>query len=279
MDNYDCPVCYESCYFHPERKLFHSDVCKHRICGSCLHIHFGENGARGERRGFCPVCRTSLTRANYKETDPDMEVLETEKEIRRRVEAIYNSTRERFPDTPAYDDYREKKEDIVYQLVSGSDEAVKRKLEAELRAYERQNLKLIQENKEERKQREKEKIFQIVQREGIFYEVVKRRPALSRTAVDKEQLVHPLERQYAPYFQKEETTTVAVRAESGETARPLNPSIKDDADVPRPRYKNREQFEKAELASGYAPQTVFAKGLAELVGSVRFLLQGKQRSA
>ncbi|CBZ50549.1 putative CDK-activating kinase assembly factor [Neospora caninum Liverpool] len=206
-----------------------------------------------------------------------MEVLETEKEIRKRVEAIYNSTRERFPDTPAYDDYREKKEDIVYQLVSGTDEAVKRKLEAELRAYERQNTKLIKENKEERKQREKEKIFQIVQREGIFYEVVKRRPALSRTAVDKDQLVHPLERQYAPYFQ-EEQAAVAVSAESGETARPLNHSIKEDADVPRPRYKNREQFEKAELASGYTPQMVFAKGLSELVGSVLFLLQGKGRS-
>ncbi|PFH36189.1 CDK-activating kinase assembly factor MAT1 protein [Besnoitia besnoiti] len=277
MDNYECPVCYESCYYQPERKLFHSDVCKHRICGSCLHLHFGENGrggVRGERRGFCPVCRTSLTRANYKETDPDMEVLEAEKEIRKRVEAIYNSTRERFPDTPAYDDYREKKEDIVYQLVRGSDEAVKRKLEAELRAYERQNLKTIQENKDVLKQREKEKIFQIVQREGVFYEVVKRRPALSRAAIAKENLVHPLERQYAPYFQ-EEQAPVLVTAEGGETARPLNPTIKEDSDVPRTRYRNRDQFEKAEIAGGYTQRLVFAKGLAELLGSVHFLLAQK----
>lgn len=105
MDAYECPVCYESCYHHPERKLFHSDICKHRICGTCLNLHFGvgrgDDGAGGkgatrgggsttgsERRGFCPVCRTALTRSNYKETDPDMEIFEIEKEVRKRVESM-----------------------------------------------------------------------------------------------------------------------------------------------------------------------------------------------
>lgn len=75
--------------------------------------------------------------------------------------------------------------------MNGTDEALKRKLEAELRAHEKQNSKIIMENREMLKQREKEKIRRIVQREGVFYEVVKQRVALSRNAVvDKDQLTH-----------------------------------------------------------------------------------------
>lgn len=106
MDAYECPVCYESCYHHPERKLFHSDICKHRICGTCLNLHFGAGRAgedktaggraagggggvsSNERRGFCPVCRAPSTRSNYRETDPDMEIFEIEKEVRKRVESM-----------------------------------------------------------------------------------------------------------------------------------------------------------------------------------------------
>lgn len=87
MDQYECSVCSENCCYSPDRKLYSSDVCSHRICENCLQQQFG--GGIGAilptAKGNCPVCQRALTRANYVLTEPDLDLFAVEKEVRKRV--------------------------------------------------------------------------------------------------------------------------------------------------------------------------------------------------
>lgn len=87
MDQYECPVCFDNCYYNPEKKLYYSDVCSHRLCETCLHSQFGDilGSASTSSKGTCPVCRRAVTRGNYLLTEPDVELFTVEKEVRKRV--------------------------------------------------------------------------------------------------------------------------------------------------------------------------------------------------
>ncbi|KAL8454018.1 hypothetical protein Emag_001590 [Eimeria magna] len=281
MDQYACPVCNENCFYNPEKKLYHSDVCSHRLCESCLIAQFGDltGGASASSKGTCPVCRRQLTRGNYVLTEPDVELFSYEKEVRKRVNNVLNALRDNFENTPAYNDYLEEKEDTIYELVHGTDEHVKRKLESRLRELEghgraqpqqqqqKQQLQQ-QQNSEARVALRLRKIKEIVKKEGNFYEIVKHKP-LGRTIKSGEDpYVHVLERQYFSLFHKESASgnQLTNGAVSAEGARPLDASIREDQHIPRRRYANLNDFDAAGLAAGFVPELFRTRGKQELRG-------------
>ncbi len=109
-----CPVCKSDTYLTVEMKLLLSP-CYHRICTACVDRLFSHGAAP------CPVCGTLLRRSNF--VTPIFEDAWVEKEcrIRRRIAAIFNKAEGDFDGLPAYNDYLEHVEEIIFRLINDSD--------------------------------------------------------------------------------------------------------------------------------------------------------------
>ncbi|KAF8822628.1 CDK-activating kinase assembly factor MAT1 protein [Cardiosporidium cionae] len=270
MESFECPVCLESIYYLIDRRMLYSELCNHKFSPlrDNQRMHFMNKvfmcmptvGQLG--RGQCPQCRQPVTKANFKEKDPEGELLAAEKEARRHISAVYNDSRLNFENTPAYNDYLEMKESMVYELALGTDDTKKRSIESTLRNHERRNAKQIAENADARREMQKTVIRNIVESEGTFYEAIKQNLML-KPAESHQILVHPLQRQYAALF-KTESNNFAVQAVVDIFPKPLDALIKEEDDIPRKALKTKEQKNKAELAGGYDRLAVSQRNLAEL---------------
>ncbi|PKY00301.1 CDK-activating kinase assembly factor MAT1 [Aspergillus campestris IBT 28561] len=138
-DDEVCPVCKSSRYLNPDMEFLINPECYHKMCESCVDRIFSSGPAN------CPVagCHKTLRKNRFrKQTFEDINV-EREVDIRRRVMQILNRREEEFDSKRAYDDFLEQREEIIANLVYGTDVA---KTEANLQQYASSNVRSIRAN-------------------------------------------------------------------------------------------------------------------------------------
>ncbi|EFW15109.1 TFIIH/NER complex subunit [Coccidioides posadasii str. Silveira] len=139
-DDEVCPVCKSSRYLNPDMLFLINPECYHKMCESCVDRIFSAGPAP------CPVagCHKTLRKNRFrKQTFEDIGV-EREVDIRKRVMGILNRREEEFDSKRAWDDFLEQREEIITNLVYGTDVA---KTEAQLAEYAAQNAASIRHNK------------------------------------------------------------------------------------------------------------------------------------
>ncbi|KAB8239600.1 TFIIH/NER complex subunit [Aspergillus alliaceus] len=134
-----CPVCKSSRYLNPDMHFLINPECYHKMCESCVDRIFSSGPAN------CPVagCHKTLRKNKFrKQTFEDIHV-EREVDIRRRVMQILNRREEEFDSKRAWDDFLEQREEIIANLVHGTDVA---KTESDLQKYAQENMRSIRTN-------------------------------------------------------------------------------------------------------------------------------------
>lgn len=142
----ECPVCKSDRYLNPSMSLLVSP-CYHRVCNHCVERLFAHGSAK------CPVCSTILCLSNW--VVPRFDDLRVEREcrVRKRIAEVFNKREEDFETLRDYNDYLEEVEEIVFNLTNDIDV---QKTSAKLEAYRKQNLQVIQRNKQLQKAEELE---------------------------------------------------------------------------------------------------------------------------
>lgn len=131
--------------------------------------------------------------------DLDAIALEKERDVRRKVVSIYNKGRRGFTNTPDYNLYLEKREEMIYALAYESNEPLKKEIQNDLNTYKADN---IHEHEQQRKNEENDFIRQIVEEEGDFYERVKEPYVNGFHRANRELIVHPLKREFRALFEE-----------------------------------------------------------------------------
>ncbi|KAK5697656.1 TFIIH/NER complex subunit, partial [Elasticomyces elasticus] len=138
-DDEVCPVCKSSRYLNPDMRFLINPECYHKMCESCVDRIFSSGPSN------CPVagCHKTLRKNRFrKQTFEDINV-EREVDIRRRVMQILNRREEEFDSKRAWDDFLEQREEIIANLVHGTDVA---KTESDLQSYASDNVRSIRTN-------------------------------------------------------------------------------------------------------------------------------------
>ena len=135
-DDDECVLCADNAMnYLDEFSELKTAACGHRFCTACTQRQFQE----ARQRSFaCPVpgCKNQVRKANLRrETKRE---LDYQKEIAIRGDIMKEFGRERdaFPDTPAYDDYLEEVETLIFDKVSGKNTA---RVEERIKANRREN--------------------------------------------------------------------------------------------------------------------------------------------
>lgn len=198
----------------------------------------------------------------------DNYVPETEYEflgsVRTDIVKIYNKKKTAFVNTPAYNDYLERREDIIEALsIMGSDER-KQKVEEELQQYKKDHQVDIVANEAEKQQKLEEEVRLIVSVEGSRFEGIKEPIAL--VPHPPRNLKHPLEIQYCQFFKKEEETEDG--APPAEIPWPLDVKIKEHIDLPRRNFPTYDEYRAFELSGGYRNDVVQKRQMEELLHGI-----------
>eukprot|EP00922_Rhytidocystis_sp_ex-Travisia-forbesii_P008006 GHVS01011805.1.p1 GENE.GHVS01011805.1~~GHVS01011805.1.p1 ORF type:complete len:270 (-),score=29.04 GHVS01011805.1:57-866(-) len=254
-----CPQCQADLYFDGNRRMLFSDICKHKMCNICANRLIG---VYDNCRGSCPDCKQPLLRSSYVGKDPDDDQAELTASTRRRILKIYNSDRKRFDTTPAYNDYLERREDIIQALACGTSEDKRKKLEEETRLYRKDNQVEIVENESLKNSSFEDKVRSVVRMEGTIFEKIKL-PLNTKHQQHNLKLIHPLEVAFKELFDKQKEDNGS--APTCGIPRPLDVSIKDDTDIPRKPFRTYAEFRAAEIAGGYNLDVIKARQLSELL--------------
>ncbi len=137
-----CPVCKSNRYLNPTLQFLINPECYHKMCSTCVDRIFTSGPAS------CPVpyCgKTLRKRGFHKAFFADLKV-EREVDIRKRVGAVFNRRQDEFETLLDWNNYLEKVESLVFDLVEGSKEE-RAKAEEELKRYKESNLNDIEENR------------------------------------------------------------------------------------------------------------------------------------
>ncbi|AFM99286.1 putative CDK-activating kinase assembly factor MAT1 [Encephalitozoon hellem ATCC 50504] len=123
MEERRCPVCKSDIYLNPDIVIYISP-CFHKVCESCMFRIFNRGQAP------CPECGTMLRKVNY--IKPTFEDITVEKEckIRRVLLRAFKREEEEFGgDVVKYNDYLEKFEELVFEVLDmRSESLVKEKI-------------------------------------------------------------------------------------------------------------------------------------------------------
>ncbi|SIO73441.1 CDK-activating kinase assembly factor MAT1 [Babesia microti strain RI] len=236
--NYDCPVCLETVTPLCNKILLVSSQCGHFICDKCADTQLMNVGTNQ-----CAICRTNVTRKSYTPYSVDNALYNSYYEVRRKINQIFNSTRANFANTPLYDAYLEQREDLIYELAECETDAKRSKIEQQIRNYQRENARLIEENNTLQKIQHKKQVIDIVKTEDIFYEIVANRCLFKN---EPPSLIHPLQRTYSDYFIIDQ-----VKLSAEVEPQPLNGNIKQDTDIVRARYGTLKQLIESDVAGGF----------------------------
>ncbi|CAD2094886.1 CDK-activating kinase assembly factor, putative [Plasmodium vinckei] len=247
MDEYKCSLCLDDIYINTEKKLFLFDICKHKICGECLENHLNKHNKQ-----HCPRCKIAITKKNVVPFDIEERIYSNQKNIRSKLTEIFNKKRHNFQNTPLYNNYLEKIEDIIFMLTNECDEKKRKIIEAYIKKYEKENIKLIEENNSLIYENEKKKIHGIVKEEGNLYEIIKQRPIVNK--LNNETYVHSLVKENPKLF-----TEVKVTNISESQPQPLNPAIRNDTDIPVRRFISEEEIKQSDYSGGYDISIVFKR--------------------
>lgn len=118
MEERRCPVCKSDIYLNPDIVIYISP-CFHKICESCMVRIFNRGQAP------CPECGTMLRKINY--IKPTFEDITVEKEckIRKILMRAFRREEEEFSgDVAKYNDYLEKFEDFVFEVLDIKSESL-----------------------------------------------------------------------------------------------------------------------------------------------------------
>ncbi|CAD25932.1 TRANSCRIPTION FACTOR TFIIH [Encephalitozoon cuniculi GB-M1] len=118
MEERRCPVCKSDIYLNPDIVIYISP-CFHRMCESCMFRIF----SRGQAP--CPECGTILRKINY--IKPTFEDITVEKEckVRRILLRAFGREEEEFGgDSAKYNDYLEKFEELVFEVLELKNESL-----------------------------------------------------------------------------------------------------------------------------------------------------------
>ena len=137
-----CPVCKTMRYLNKDMEFLINPECYHPMCSTCVNRIFNDGPNQ------CPYagCHKTLRRRGFRAPYFGDLKVEREVDIRKRVATVFNQVEDDFTDLRAYNDYLEKVEDMVFELLNGSD-ASKARAEAKLSAYEQQHKAEIERNK------------------------------------------------------------------------------------------------------------------------------------
>ncbi|KAK1141554.1 TFIIH/NER complex subunit [Aspergillus melleus] len=138
-DDEVCPVCKSSRYLNPDMRFLINPECYHKMCESCVDRIFSSGPAN------CPVagCHRTLRKQKFRtQTFEDIQV-EREVDIRREVMQILNRREDEFDSKRAWDDFLEQREEIIANLVHGTDVEKTRKA---LEQYRTDNVDSIKAN-------------------------------------------------------------------------------------------------------------------------------------
>ncbi|KAI3654110.1 hypothetical protein MP228_000829 [Amoeboaphelidium protococcarum] len=98
--NEPCPICKMDKFLNPSMILLVSP-CYHKMCESCVNRIFAGGSAP------CPICQTSLKKSNF---------------MKPIFEDIFQKSEDDFKgDLRAYNDYLEKIEDMIFEMVNDPD--------------------------------------------------------------------------------------------------------------------------------------------------------------
>ncbi|KAI5296227.1 TFIIH/NER complex subunit [Ascosphaera acerosa] len=138
-DDEVCPVCKSTRYLTQNMLFLINPECYHRMCEACVDRIFSAGPTP------CPIpgCGRTLRKNKFrKQTFEDIGV-EREVDIRKRVMSILNRREEEFENKRAWDDFLEDREEIITNLVYGTDvEQTERKLAQ----YAQTNAEIIRRN-------------------------------------------------------------------------------------------------------------------------------------
>eukprot|EP01054_Gregarina_sp_Poly1_P005841 Gregarina_sp_Poly_1__5840@NODE_3078_length_1401_cov_196_742129_g1949_i0_p1_GENE_NODE_3078_length_1401_cov_196_742129_g1949_i0NODE_3078_length_1401_cov_196_742129_g1949_i0_p1_ORF_typecomplete_len318_score43_72MAT1/PF06391_13/9_3e18zfRING_5/PF14634_6/1_5e05zfRING_UBOX/PF13445_6/0_00046zfC3HC4_5/PF17121_5/0_00073zfC3HC4_2/PF13923_6/0_0093zfC3HC4/PF00097_25/0_0085DUF573/PF04504_14/0_016zfRING_2/PF13639_6/0_03DUF416/PF04222_12/0_025zfRING_4/PF14570_6/4_2zfRING_4/PF14570_6/1_1e02Folliculin/PF11704_8/0 len=220
-----CPVCREDYLTVFEVKLFRSAVCGHPVCSKCLITQGNAKlsltktvqWSDPEQQLRCLVCGVPSRAASWTDTSYEENILERESLIRDRVLSILNCDRKSYETTPAYNEFLEEREEIIYDLVFSDDEELKAQRQNYLKQYEVEFQQRILEASERHKLNERNWIRNIVEKEDVFYEIVSSRlhTNFKSGKVDKRKLVHKLRALNPQYFEQEEAASTTSTAPTG----------------------------------------------------------------
>ncbi|XP_055388960.1 uncharacterized protein LOC129618114 [Condylostylus longicornis] len=290
-----CDVCFESAYASIENKLLTSVHCGHRVCRRCLHRQqqcteaattanlaattdgptqkIQRTAAGSRNQGLkCPVCQSGVSIDDWMDRGLEETLFEQERLIRQRVLNVYNSARDNFESTPLYNNYLERREETIYELAFGSDDSRKKVLQEELQTADNQNQKEITECRQKAKQKEEEEIKDIVDKEGVFYEIVSQDygPGFRYSKAAENSLVHILQRQHPQLFAADDNESASQQPTSSElgTAQP-RPII---SGLVYEKIAKKAHTDRAAMyrACGYFKERVFQRITQELWGGCSF---------
>lgn len=265
MDENKCISCFKFAYVDSDKKLFFFDVCKHKICKECLDEHLSKHNKQ-----YCPFCKVAVTKRNVIPIDMDEWIFSNQKKIRARLITIFNKKRHNFENTPLYNNYLEKVEDLIYTLSNETDKKKIKQLETYIKKYEKENIKIIEENNAILNEQRKRKIHEIVQKEGNFYEIIKNRPISLNSIEEREQnktsYVHILIKENPKLFDDSKV----IEEENKTQPRPLNPQYKTDTDIPKQKYKTKEEIIRADISGGYNLDVIYHRAETEFNATIYF---------
>ncbi|KAI5305812.1 hypothetical protein KEM56_003251 [Ascosphaera pollenicola] len=138
-DDEVCPVCKSTRYLTVNLLFLINPECYHKMCEACVDRIFSAGPTP------CPIpgCGKTLRKNRFrKQTFEDIGV-EREVDIRKRVMAILNRREDEFEDKRAWDDFLENREEIISNLVYGTDVE---KTEKQLAHYAEANADIIRRN-------------------------------------------------------------------------------------------------------------------------------------
>jgi CDK-activating kinase assembly factor MAT1 len=153
-----CPVCKSSTYLNPNMIFKVNPECYHKMCDSCVERIFSSGPAP------CPVagCGRTLRKNRFKVPRFADLAIERECDIRARVAKILNLTQDDFDTLRAYNDYEQEKEDLIMDLVAGTNlEEREKQLKAHAKTYAdriKENTRLEEEQREAVKENEKARL-------------------------------------------------------------------------------------------------------------------------
>ncbi|KAF7457353.1 CDK-activating kinase assembly factor MAT1 protein [Cryptosporidium felis] len=264
---YSCPLCMSSIYYKSDVKLYFGDPCGHKFCSECsLKASNKKSSAGGvlkTNNSVCPVCHSFVKYVEeyeYGETD----FLRLEGAARKQVYAIMNESRSDFKDTPCYDSFLEKREDIINKLIYGN-EAERKSTQDLLNQITKENQIAILERRTREETLLKNTVHEIVQQEGIFYEQLNQ--LSQNSTIDHLQIVHPLQNEYPEFFQnfagkttpKASTPNNGINSLGTNVPSPIDKSVTSrDHLLSRSRENHSFSVETRQRAGGFTENIVWS---------------------
>lgn len=275
-----------------ERPVLHGAICGHRICMVCLKkekllsdrgnelVNLGIVGTAeirsevvGDSSITCPLCQKAYPRTSWVNLVHEQQAFNRAQRYRQQVLAVMNSSRDRFENTPSYDDYIELRELRINTIVEASEEK-RRKLLEELRTEESQSQTKILEDKGKAEELKKEDIKEIVKNEGVFFQICSSQFELGfNTDVDRD-MMHPLVNKHPEYF--EDFLFTGSSASRGGPANFAVPTPLDSNITTYPQTVPKQSIDKSKYndflrACGFRKEIMQRKMRQEVKASLNFV--------